>query len=43
MHHDGVDQAYYIKDKQLVYDWTLDKRFTAYAKNDKSDMKLYNK
>lgn len=43
MHHDGVDNAYYIKDKQLVYDWTLDKRFSVYAKNDKSDMKLYNK
>lgn len=26
-----------------MYDWTLDKRFSVYAKNDKSNMKLYNK
>ena len=43
MHHDGVDQAYFIKDKQLVYDWTLDKRFSKYAKNDTSNMEEYNK
>lgn len=43
MHHDGVDQAYSIKDKQLVYDWTKDKRFSKYATNDKSNIEEYNK
>lgn len=43
MHHDGVDDAYLIKDKKLVYDWTKDKRFSLYAKEDKSNIKEYNK
>jgi len=30
MHHDGVEDAYYIKDGQLVYDWKKDKRFSVY-------------
>ena len=43
MHHDGVNDAYYIKDKQLVYDWAKDKRFTKYVTNDTSDIQEYNK
>jgi hypothetical protein len=30
MHHDGVEDAYYIKDGELKYDWKLDKRFQVY-------------
>lgn len=43
MHHDGVNDAYFIKDGKLVYDWTRDKRFSKYAHNDKSNMEEYNK
>lgn len=43
MHHDGVDDAYFIKEGKLVYDYTKDKRFSAYVKNDTSDPKLYAK
>lgn len=45
MHHDGVEDAYYIKDGQLVYDWKKDKRFNVY--NDpngfKNNPEEYNK
>lgn len=34
MHHDGVDDAYYIKDGNLVYDWTKDHRFDIYRSGD---------
>lgn len=45
MHHDGVEDAYYIKDGQLVYDWTLDKRFQVYLDPDgyKNNPEEYNK
>ena len=43
MHHDGVEDAYFIKDGQLVYDYKKDKRFEAYVKNDKSDIIKYSK
>lgn len=41
MKHDGVYDAYSLKDGNLVYDWRKDKRFEKYAKGDKSDIKLY--
>lgn len=45
MHHDGTEDAYYIKDGQLIYDWKRDKRFLVYndpngAKNNPEE---YNK
>lgn len=43
MHHDGVTDAYKMDKDKLVYDWTLDKRFDKYIKNDTSDMKEYSK
>jgi hypothetical protein len=43
MHHDGIDDAYLIKEGKLIYDYTKDKRFSAYVKNDTSDPKLYAK
>lgn len=43
MKHDGVFDAYSIKEGQLVYDWRKDKRFSKYAKGDKSDLKEYQK
>ena len=30
MHHDGTEDAYYIKEGELVYDWTKDRRFDIY-------------
>lgn len=40
---DGVWDSFSINDDtgELIYDWTKDKRFNAYAKGDKSDLKLY--
>ena len=43
MHHDGVDDAYFIREGKLVYDYTKDKRFSAYVKNDTSNPELYAK
>lgn len=43
MHHDGVTDAYKMDDGKLVYDWTLDKRFDKYIKNDTSNMEEYSK
>jgi hypothetical protein len=31
-----------VKNDILEYDWKKDKRFSVYANNDRSDMKLYN-
>ena len=42
MHHDGCIDAYNIIDGKLQYDWKKDKRFSAYAANDKSNQQLYN-
>lgn len=40
---DGCWEAFSLDDKgNLKYDWKKDKRFKAYAMNDKSDMKAYN-
>lgn len=41
MKHDGVFDAYYIKDGQLVYDWRRDKRFDLYTKGDRTDEVAY--
>lgn len=41
MKHDGVFDAYTIKDGELTYDWRQDKRFEKYAKGDRSDEKEY--
>lgn len=41
MKHDGVFEAYSIKDGQLVYDWRKDKRFDKYANNDRSNEEKY--
>jgi hypothetical protein len=41
MKRDGVWEAYSEKDGRLVYDYKSDKRFSAYANGDMSDMKLY--
>lgn len=41
MKRDGVWEAYSEKDGRLVYNFKEDKRFSAYANNDMSDMKLY--
>ena len=43
MKHDGVFDAYYIKDGQLVYDWRRDKRFDLYAKGDRTDEVAYQR
>ena len=45
MMKDGSWEAHSVdpKTNQLVYDWKKDKRFRAYATNDKSDMEAYNK
>lgn len=37
------DSAHKIKNGKLVYDWTKDDRFKAFAEEDKSDMEKYNK
>lgn len=42
MVHDGCFDAVSIKDGKLVYDWKKDSRFSAFANNDKSNMKKYN-
>lgn len=43
MKRDGTWDAYSMNSKgQLVYDWKLDKRFDAYANNDKSNLEKYN-
>lgn len=42
MKADGVWDALSVKDGRLVYDWKKDKRFSAYANNDTSNMELYN-
>lgn len=42
MIHDGVWEAMEITDEGLKYNWKKDKRFEAYAHNNKSDMKKYN-
>lgn len=43
MHKDGCIDAHKIVDGKLVYDWTKDKRFDAFAKGDKSNIEKYNK
>ena len=45
MHHDGVDDAYYIKDGKLIYDWTKDKRFSVYLdpQGQQKNLEEYNK
>lgn len=43
MKHDGVFDAYTIKDGELTYDWRKDKRFEKYAKGDRSDEKEYQR
>lgn len=43
MRADGSWDAYSEKDGKLVYDWKLDKRFSKYATNDKSNIAEYNK
>ena len=44
MIEDGSLEAHSINENnELVYDWKKDKRFKAFATNDKSDMKAYNK
>lgn len=42
MRGDGCWDAHKIVDGRLVYDWKLDKRFDAFANNDKSDIDKYN-
>ena len=42
MKADGVWDALSVKNGRLVYDWKKDKRFSAYANNDTSNMELYN-
>ena len=39
---DGSWAAHKMVDGQLIYDWTKDERFSAYANKDKSDINLYN-
>lgn len=36
------DSAHQIKNGKLIYDWTKDERFKAFADDDKSDIKKYN-
>lgn len=36
------DSAHKLKNGKLVYDWTKDDRFRAFAEEDKSDIKKYN-
>lgn len=43
MHKDGCVDAHKIVNGKLVYDWTKDKRFDAFAKGDKSNVEKYNK
>lgn len=43
MRADGSFEAHSIKNGQLVYDWTKDKRFKAFAEEDKSNMEEYNR
>lgn len=42
MKKDGTWDAYKVVNNKLVYDWKLDKRFDAFAKGDKSNLKKYN-
>ena len=42
MHKDGSLDAHKMVDGKLVYDWTKDKRFDAFAKGDKSNLEKYN-
>lgn len=42
MIHDGCLEAMSITDYGLKYDWKKDKRFSAYAAGDKSDINKYN-
>jgi len=42
MKADGIWDALEVKDNQLVYNWKKDKRFSAYANNDKSNITVYN-
>ena len=39
---DGCWDAMKVENDILIYDWKQDKRFSAYAQGDKSDMKVYN-
>lgn len=41
--HDGSNEAYYVEDGQLKYNWRLDKRFKLLADKNTSDMDAYNK
>ena len=43
MHKDGSLDAHKMVNGKLVYDWTKDKRFDAFAKGDKSNLEKYNK
>ena len=43
MYKDGSFNAHKLVNGKLVYDWTKDKRFEAFAKGDKSDLEKYNK
>lgn len=40
--HDGCEDAYFIENGKLVYDWRKDKRFSVYIANDTKDKELYN-
>ena len=42
MRADGSFEAHSVKDGKLIYDWTKDKRFEAFANKDKSDINKYN-
>lgn len=42
MIHDGCWEALEVTDTGIKYNWKKDKRFDAYAVDDKSDMKKYN-
>jgi len=37
-----LDAVRMDSNNKLVYDWKLDKRFNAFANNDKSDLAKYN-
>lgn len=42
MHKDGSIGAHKVVNGKLVYDWTEDERFKAFAHNDKSNLEKYN-
>ena len=43
MRADGAFEAHSVKNGKLVYDWTKDKRFAAFANNDQSNITEYNR